>query len=87
METINDSIIKEQLTALLNERYHLSIRSLNSSQWDIPLTSNEIGLTDFELAQLFFEVEKIYGKSFEANVLKNYGFCTINNIAKAILSP
>ena len=81
-----DSKIKEQLITLLHERYNISLKSLNPEQWDIPLTSREIGLTAFALAHLFFEIEKIYGKSFESSILTDYGFCTINNIAKAILS-
>lgn len=86
MEAINDSTIKELLITILHDRYHTSLSALGTDQWDIPLTSTEIGLSGFELAHLFFEIEKMYGKSFEASKLKDYGFCTINNIAKAILS-
>jgi len=86
LEAITDSKIKEQLITLLHDRYNIPLSSLNPEQWDIPLTSEEIGLTGFTLAHLFFEIEKIYGKSFEASTLSDYGFCTINNISKAILS-
>jgi hypothetical protein len=86
LEAINDSIIKGQLITLLHDRYNISLNSLEPGQWDIPLTSRKIGLAGFELAHLFFEIEKIYGKSFKESVLKDYGFCTINNIAKAILT-
>jgi hypothetical protein len=86
LEAVKESIIKEQLIILLHDRYNISFNSLNPEQWDIPLTSRKIALSGFELAHLFFEIEKIYGKSFEENILKDYSFCTINNIAKAILS-
>jgi hypothetical protein len=86
LEAITDTKIKEQLITLLHDRYNIPLRSLNSKQWDIPLTSKEIGLNGFLLAHLLFEVEEIYGKSFGASLLKDYGFCTINNIVKAILS-
>ncbi len=76
----------KQLTSLLHDRYNIPLSSLGPEQWDIPLTSKEIGLTGFELANLFFEIEKAYGKRFNETVLKDYGFCTINNILKAILS-
>ena len=86
MVAITESKIKGQIITLLHDRYNIPLGSLNSEQWDSPLTSQEIGLPGIALAHLFFEIEKIYGKSFEANTLKDYGFCTINNIAKAILS-
>jgi hypothetical protein len=86
LETNNEPLIKEQLIALLNNKYQIPLSSLNPDQWDVPITSREIGFSGFELAHLFFEVEKIYGKRFEESVLKDYGFCTINNIAKAICS-
>lgn len=86
MEAIKDSIIKEQLITILHDRYNRSLRSFGPEQWDIPLTSREIGLSGFELAHLFFEIEKIFGKTFEESMLKDYGFCTINNITRAILS-
>lgn len=81
-----DSSIKEQLITLLHYKYNIPLKYLNPDHWDIPLTSSEIGFTGFVLAHLFFEIEKIYGKSFDDNILRDYGFCTINNIAKAILS-
>jgi hypothetical protein len=86
LEAFTDSKIKEQIITILHDRYNIPLRSLNPGQWDIPLTSREFGLTGFKLAHLFFEIEKIYGKSFEEIILKDYGFCTINNISKAILS-
>jgi hypothetical protein len=86
LEATKDSIIKDQLITLLHDSYNISLSSLNREQWDTPLTSKEVGLTGFELAHLFFELEKIYDKSFEESMLKDYGFCTINNIANAILS-
>lgn len=86
MEAIKDSIIEEQLIAILHDRYKIPLSSLSPEQWDIPLTSRRIGLSGFELAHLFFEIEKIYDKSFDESVLKDYGFCTINNIVKAIRS-
>jgi hypothetical protein len=86
LEATNDSTIKEQLISILHDRYNTSLSSLGPEQWDIPLTSREIGLSGFALVQLFFEIEKIYGKTFEESILKDYGFSTINNIARAILS-
>ena len=86
MEAITESKIKEQLITLLHDKHNISLESLNPGQWDVPLTTKEIGLTCFAVAHLFFEIEKVYGKSFEASKLKDYGFCTINNIAEAILS-
>jgi hypothetical protein len=86
MEVTKDSIIKEQIITLLHLRYNISLTSLSTEQWDIPLTSSEIGFTGFVLAHLFFEIEKIYCKSFDESILKDYGFCTINGISKAILS-
>lgn len=83
MESINNSEVKKHLIKLLHDRFNIT---LNQGQCDTLLTSKEIGLTGFELAHLFFEIEKIYSKSFEARILKDYGFCTINNITKAIIS-
>ena len=84
MEDKTELKIKEQIIALLHNKYSISMATLNPEQWDIPLTSKEISLTGFELAYLFFEIEKIYGKNFEENVLRDYGFCSINSSAKAI---
>jgi hypothetical protein len=86
MEATTDSKIKEQLITLLHDKYNITLGDQNPEQLDIPLTCKEIGLSGFALAHLFFEIEMIYGKSFEASILKDYGFCTINNIVKAILS-
>jgi hypothetical protein len=80
-----DLSIKEQLITLLHDKYNISLKYLIPDYWDIPLTCREIGLTGFALAHIFFEIEKIYGKSFDESILRGYGFCTINNIAKAIL--
>jgi hypothetical protein len=85
MEKNKEKVI-DQLIHLLHDKYRISTKTLSRDQWDIPLTSCNIGLTGFEIAHLFFEIEKIYGKSFEENKLKEYGFCSINNIANLILS-
>jgi hypothetical protein len=86
LEANNEPLIKEQLIALLNTKYQIPLSSFNPDQWDDPLTCRKFGISGFKLAHLFFEVEKIYGKRFEESLLKDYGFCTINNIAKAICS-
>lgn len=86
MKTIPDSKIESQLVTILHDRYNIPLESLGPEHWDVPLTSEKIGMSGFVLAQLFFEIEKDYDKRFDASLLKNYGFCTINNIAKAILT-
>lgn len=86
MDDVENSIIKEQIIILLHDRYNIPLSALEKGQCDIPLTSREFSFTGFELAHLFFEIEKIYRKKFDESLLKDYGFCTINNITKAILS-
>ena len=86
METTIEIKIKESLITLLHDRYNISRKFLDPENWDIPLTSKEIGMSGFMLTHLFFEIEKVYGRRFEPNTLKDYGFCTINNIVTALLS-
>ena len=86
MQLISQSEIKIHLISILNSRYNIPLKSLDSDQWDVPLTSRHLGLTGFMLVQFFFDIEKEYDKRFDASVLENYRFCTINNISHAIYS-
>lgn len=86
METRTISTVSEQVVSLLHEDFCVPFSLLTPEQWDTPLTCKEIGLNGFGMACLFFEVEKMFGKTFETSVLNDYGFATINKITKAIQS-
>lgn len=80
------STVSEQIVSLLHKEFCIPYSLLTPEQWDTPLTGKKIGLNGFDMACLLFEVEKMFGKQFEAKVLKDYGFATIKNISEVIQS-
>ena len=61
----------------------IDVECLSDDAW---LTGNPYYFSPIDMAYLFFELEKHYKIKIRSESLQNYGFVTINGIAKAIQS-
>lgn len=72
------------LIKLLIEKFNANPELLKEHNWDQPLTGSVFNFSGVELTYLFFEIENIFNIKVGPKNLQQYGFSSINKIAKVI---
>ena len=81
---MNTAFIHDRVVAILRDKLHVADKLLTENSWNKPLTGDEFRLSSVDLTYLLFEVEKVFHIRIDEQLLKNYGFSTINSIVGII---
>jgi acyl carrier protein len=84
LEKKKDQEIVDYLVSMLDQKFHVPLSKLETSNWNEPLTGAFYGLNGIDLTYLFLEIEKHYLIKVDEEFLRSYGFSSINKIIKVI---
>lgn len=76
--------MKQQIYALLRERFGVKEALLDGTHDDAPLTGEEFRFSGIDLTYLFLETEKLIGRKIDTDKILHYEFNTINGIVDVI---